>query len=90
MEEEFIYPKKSNKKDLKNYSYINNDEDSGEENKRYYELAKSLEFRDKKTKKEKKKINNQKIKDNKINHYKKRERKRDHENNRKNFGKKTK
>ena len=70
MEEEFIYPKKSNKKDLKNYTYINNDEDSGEENKRYYELAKSLEFRDKKTKKEKKKINNQKIKDNKINHYK--------------------
>ena len=70
LEEEFIYPKKTNKKELKNYTFINNDEDSEEEDKRYYELAKSLEVRDKKVKKEIKKLNNQKNKDNKINHYK--------------------
>ena len=71
LEEEYIYPKKP-KKEIKNYTFINNDEEeSDEENKRYYELARSLDVRDKKVKKEKKKIIfHQKNKENKINHYK--------------------
>ena len=68
IEEDFIYPKKSNKKDIKNYSYINNDEDINDLEKRYYELAKSLDA--KKIKKDKRKINENKTsKDNKT-HYK--------------------
>ena len=71
LEEEFIYPKKT-KKDIKKYKYINDDEeDSDEENKRYYQMAKSLDVRDKKIKKDKKKIVIiKKNKENKINHYK--------------------
>ena len=68
-EEDFISPnKKGNKKD---YTYISNEEDSEDDiEKRYYELAKSLDVREK-IKKDKKKLNKQKIsKDNKINHYK--------------------
>ena len=67
---ELIYPKKVNKKDMMSYTYINND-DIEEDNKKYYELARSLDVREKKNKKGKKKLNSVRInKDNKINHYK--------------------
>ena len=69
-DEDIIYPKK-NKKDMRSYTYISNDEDCEADNKRYYELARSLDIQGRKIKKDKKKLNPQKIiKDNKINHYK--------------------
>ena len=70
IDEELIYPKKINKKDMMSYTYINND-DSEEENKKYYELARSLDIREKKIKKGKKKLNSvRNNKETKISHYK--------------------
>ena len=70
-QEELIYPKKTNKKEMKPYTYIENYEDYDLENLRYYELARSLDIQGKKIIKDKKiSINQKENKDNKINHYK--------------------
>ena len=69
LKKELIYPKNLKKKDIRGYTYINNDDSDFEEKERYYELARSLEIRDIKTKKYKKTLINHKInKENK--HYK--------------------
>ena len=64
---ELIYPKKINRKDMICYTYINKD-DSEEENKKYYELTRSLDIREKIIKKDKNKLNSQRVY--KDNHYK--------------------
>jgi hypothetical protein len=70
LEEDFIFPKKSFKRETKKYTYINENKDDDVE-KRYYELARSLDVREKKNKKDKHKLEKHRISnDNKINHYK--------------------
>ena len=71
LDEELIYPGRTNKKDMKPYTYIDNYEDFDVENKKYLELARSLDLQGNKIKKDKKQLIKQKEnKDNKINHYK--------------------
>ena len=71
LKEELIYSKYINKRDMRGYTYINNDNSDQEENERYYELARSLDIRTKKIKNDKKALKTHKLnKDNKGNHYK--------------------
>ena len=72
LEEDFIFPKKSFKRETKKYTYINDNENNDDDiEKRYYELARSLDVREKKNKKDKHKLEKHRISnDNKINHYK--------------------
>ena len=55
--EDFIFTKNSHRKNGGKYSYISNEEDSEDLDKRYYELARSLDVWEKDIKNGKSKIN---------------------------------
>ena len=62
LEDDFIFPKKSFKRETKKYTYINDNENNDDDiEKRYYELARSLDVREKKNKKDKHKLEKHRI-----------------------------